>query len=211
MQQLIAFLHARYRAITLKNYRLPEAHKGEVAQQISKMIEDDIIVPCKSEWNFPIIMVPKKIDVSGKRKWRLCIDFRRLNEVTIGDSYPLPNIQDILDKIGRARYFTMLDCASGYLQIPISPEDQKKTAFSTSSGHYEYKRMPFGLKSAPATFQRMINAVLRDAIGERCFVYMDDILIFGETLQEHNSQLKEVFEQLRFYNLKVEPDKYEFL
>jgi len=199
------------RAITLKNYRLPEAHKEEVAQQIDKMLKDDIIVPSKSEWNFPIIMVPKKIDASGKKKWRLCIDFRKLNEVTMGDSYPLPNIQDILDKIGRARYFTTLDCASGYLQIPINPEDQSKTAFSTPSGHYEYKRMPFGLKSAPATFQRTMNAVLRDAIGDRCFVYMDDILILGETLREHNLKLHEVFTQLRHHNLKIEPDKCEFL
>ena len=141
------------------------------------------------------------MDASGKKKWRLCIDFRKLNEVTMGDSYPLPNIQDILDKIGRARYFTTLDCASGYLQIPINPEDQSKTAFSTPSGHYEYKRMPFGLKSAPATFQRTMNAVLRDAIGDRCFVYMDDILILGETFREHNLKLHEVFTQFIHHNL----------
>lgn len=175
------------------------------------MLSDGIIVPSKSEWNFPLIVVPKKLDASGKRKWRICIDFRKLNDVTVGDSFPLPNIQDILDKIGKARYFSALDCASGYLQVPIVPEDQCKTAFSTPKGHFEYTRMPFGLKSAPATFQRMMNAVLRESIGERCFVYMDDILVMGETLEEHHRQLREVFGQLRKYNIKIEPDKCEFL
>jgi hypothetical protein len=89
----------------------------------------------------------------------------------------LPNIQDILDKVGRARYFTALDCASGFHQIPIRKEDRCKTAFSTPIGHFEYLRMPFGLKAAPATFQRMTNFVLRDSIGDRCFVYMNDVLI----------------------------------
>ena len=84
------------------------------------MLEDDIITPSQSEWNFPILMVPKKLDASGKRKWRMVIDFRKLNEISIGDSYPLPNIQDILDKIGRPIYFTALDFASGYLQVPIA-------------------------------------------------------------------------------------------
>lgn len=108
------------RAITLRNYRLPEAQKQEVKEQIEQMLNDEVIVPSKSEYNFPLIVVPKKLDASGKRKWRICIDFRKLNEITIGDSYPLPNIQDILDKLGRARYFTALDCASGYLQVPIA-------------------------------------------------------------------------------------------
>jgi hypothetical protein len=129
------------------------------------MLKDEIITPSKGEWNFPLIVVPKKPDASGKKKWRICIDFRRLNEVTIGESYPLPNIQDILDKLGRARYFTALDCASGYLQVPISEEDRHKTAFSTADGHFEYTRMPFGLKAAPSTFQRMMNSVLSELIG----------------------------------------------
>ena len=91
-------------------------------------------------------MVPKKLDASGKKKWRMVIDFRKLNENSVGDSYPLPNIQDILDKIGRARYFTALNCVSGYHQIPIAEEDKHKTAFSTAAGHCEYNTMPFGLR-----------------------------------------------------------------
>jgi hypothetical protein len=109
------------RCINLKNYRLAEAHKDEIDKQVAQMLDQGIIRPSKSEWNFPLLVVPKKMDASGEKKWRICIDFRRLNDVTIGDSYPLPNIQDILDKIGRARYFSALDCASGYLQVPLKP------------------------------------------------------------------------------------------
>jgi hypothetical protein len=102
----------------------------------------------------------------------------------------LPNIQDILDKLGRAKYFSALSCASGYLQVPLAEEDRPKTAFSTSTSHYEYLRMPCGLKSAPSTFQRLMNNVLMGLIGTRCFIYLDDILIFGETLQEHHVRLR---------------------
>jgi hypothetical protein len=174
------------------------------------MLEDDIITPTNSGWNFPLLVVPKKLNASGKRKWRICIDFRKLNEITVCDSYPLPSIQDILDKVGRARYFTALDCASGYLQVPRAQEDTCKTAFSTADGHFEYKRMPFGLKSAPSTFQRMMNNILSEVIGNRCLVYMDDILIIGEILKERNLKLRDVFQKLREYNLKIEPDKCEF-
>jgi len=153
------------------------------------MLEDGIIQQSQSPWNFPILVVPKKLDASGKRKWRICVDFQRLNDVTVGDSFPIPNIQDILDKLGRARYFSALDCASGYWQVPLAEEDRLKTAFSTPTCHYEYLRMPFGFRSAPSTFQRLLNNVLMGLIGTRCFVYLDDVIIFGETLQEHHARL----------------------
>ena len=199
------------RALTLRNYRLPGHYQNEVETQIQKMLEDKIIRPSQSPWNFPILVVPKKIDASGKRKWRICVDFRRLNDITVGDSFPLPNVQEILDKLGRAQYFSALDCASGYWQVPLAEEDRAKTAFSTPTGHYEFLRMPFGLKSAPSTFQRLMNKVFMGLLGTRCFVYLDDVIIFGETLQEHNARLREVFEKLRQFNLKIEPDKCEFL
>ena len=199
------------RAVTLKNYRIPEQYQEEVDRQVEEMLKQDIITPSQSPWNFPILVVPKKVDASGVRKWRICIDFRKLNQVTVGDSYPLPNIQEVLDKLGKSRYFSALDCASGYWQIPVAPEDQCKTAFSTQKGHFEFKRMPFGLKSAPATFQRLMNTILMGSIGLRCLVYLDDIIIFGETLQEHHYRLQQVFQKLREHDIQLEPDKCEFL
>ena len=200
-----------HRSITLRNYRIPEHYQKEGDIQIHKVLGDGIIQPSQSPWNFPILVAPKKLDASGVRKWRICVDFRKLNEVTVGDSFPLPNIQDILDRLGRARYFSALDCASGYRQVPLAEEDRVKTAFSTPKGHYEHLRMPFGLKSAPSTFQRLMNRVLMGLIGTRCFVYLDDDIIFGATLEEHNERLREIFVRLRQFNLKIEPDKCEFL
>jgi hypothetical protein len=91
------------------------------------MLKDDIITHSNSGWKFPLLVVPKKIDASGERKWRICVEFRKLNEIAIGYSYPLPNIHEILDKLGRARYFTALDCASGYLQVPIAEDDRQNS------------------------------------------------------------------------------------
>jgi len=116
--------------------------------------------------------------------------------------FPYQNIEDIYDKLWRAQYFSALGCASGYWQVPLAEEDRAKTAFSTPTDHYEYLRMPFGLKSAHNTFQRLMDSVFMGLIGRRCFVYLDDI-IFGETLQEHRARLREVFLKLRQFNLKI--------
>lgn len=198
-------------SINTKSYRYPEALKGEVNKQIDKLLEEGIIKPSSSPWNSPVWIVPKKLDASNERKWRLVIDFRKLNEISIGDVYPLPQISDILDQLGHSKYFTTLDLASGFFQIKLSPKDQAKTAFSVPLGHYEYTRMPFGLKNAPATFQRMMNNVLTGLQGIKCFVYLDDIVIYGSSLEDHNIKLKEVFERLSKHNLKLQPNKCEFL
>ena len=124
--------------VNIRPYRLPEKHKAEVNKQVNKMLEDGIIRPSASQWNAPILVVPKKSDASGKRKLRIVVDFRKLNDLTIGDSFPLPNITDILDQLGSAKYFTTLDLAPGYHQIPMAEKDKRKTAFSTPYGHYEY-------------------------------------------------------------------------
>ncbi|KAK9719503.1 Reverse transcriptase (RNA-dependent DNA polymerase) [Popillia japonica] len=110
-------------------------HKDEVNKQIEKMLSQGIIRPSTSPWSSPLWVVPKKLDASGERKWRIVIDYRKLNEKTVGDAYPLPNIEDILDQLGHAQYFTTLDLASGFHQIPMNPNDSPKTAFSTPGGH----------------------------------------------------------------------------
>ena len=156
------------------------------------MLDSKIIQNSSSPWSSPIWIVPKKLDASNKRKWRVVIDYRKLNEQTIDDKFPLPNISDILDKLGKCNYFSTLDLANGFHQIEMNPDDIPKTAFSTDTGHYEFKRMPFGLKNAPSTFQRVMNNILRGLQNEICAVYLDDIMIFSTSLQEHVQRLKSV-------------------
>ena len=141
----------------------------------------------------------------------MVIDYRKLNAKSIDDKFPIPNLTEVLDKLWKNIYFTTLDLTSGFHQIGMEKESIPKTAFYTYRGHYEFNRMPFGLKNAPATFQRMMNMVLRDEINKRCLVYLDDIIVFGTSLQEHMDNLKVIFEKLRENNLKIQLDKSEFL
>lgn len=197
--------------VNSKLYRYPPQHEEEVRRQVKEMEEQGIIRKSRSKYSSPLIVIPKKMDNSGKKKYRLVIDYRKLNEITVDDKYPLPNIDSILDKLGRAQYFTTLDLAKGYHQILVKEEDREKTAFITPHGLYEFVRMPFGLKNAPATFQRFMNEVLRDYINKTCVVYLDDILIFSTSLQEHIKAIKEIFDVLERKNLKIQMDKCNFL
>lgn len=197
--------------IYTKPYRLPEANRKEVERQVLKMIEEDIVRPSYSPWNSPLLLVPKKPDENGNKRWRVVVDFRRINDVTIGDAYPLPNITEILDQLGKSKYFTTLDLASGFHQIRMDNRDREKTAFSTPYGHYEFNRMPFGLKGAPATFQRAMNNALSGLQGMHCFIYMDDIVVHGYDLSDHNQKLVAVFKRLREFKLKLQPEKCHFL
>ena len=121
----------------------------------------------------------------------MVLDFRKLNEKTIGDSYPLPNINDILDSLGSAKYFSVFDLATGFHHIKMDTKDSHKNAFSTPHGHYEFDRISFGLKTAPATFQRLMDITLTGLIGTELFVYLDDIVIFADTLQEHVKKIQQ--------------------
>lgn len=194
-----------------KSYRYPFCHKEEVQRQIMKMLEQGIIRHSNSPWSSPVWVVPKKMDASGQKKWRLVIDYRKLNEKTVEDRYPIPNINDILDKLGKCLYFTTLDLASGFHQIEVQKEDIAKTAFSVEHGHYEFLRMPFGLRNAPSTFQRVMDNILREYIGKICLVYMDDIIVYSTSLQEHLENLTKIFTCLQKYNMKIQLDKSEFL
>ena len=198
------------RPIFVKPYRLPIAQHTEIKSQIDKMLDEDVIEPSNSPYNSPILVVPKKPDSNGQKKWRLVVDFRKLNDVTVSDAYPLPNITEILDQLGRSKYFSVIDLCSGFHQIPLQEESKPLTAFSFQ-GHYQYKRLPMGLKGSPATFQRLMNNVLTGLQGLKCFVYLDDIVVYGDNLQTHNARLVEVFERLRKHNLKLQPNKCNFL
>ena len=195
--------------INARLYRLPETQKMEVEKQVKKLLQEGIIEESNSPSNSPILGVPKKPDASGQQKFRLVVDYRKLNEKAVGNAYPLPDITEILDHLGQAKYFSCLDLAMGYRQIDMDPSDIDKTAFSAKEGHWAYKRMPFGLKMVPATFQRMMNNILSGLTGTRCFAFLDDI-IYANSFVDHDRKLRDVFRRLRKYNLKLQPDKCEF-
>lgn len=198
------------RPIHIKPYTCPHSTKKEINSQIEKLLENNFIEPSCSPWNNPVLIVPKKSSTQDKR-WRLVVDFRRLNDVTIGDIFPLPNIVDILDQLGNSTYFSTLDLAEGYYQIALNPSDRNKTAFCTEKGHFQFTRMPQGLKNAPATFQRYMNNILTGLNTVKCFVYLDDVVIHGYDLQDHNKKLCEVLDRFRKFNLKLQPTKCNFL
>ena len=139
------------------------------------------------------------------------VDFRALNTITKQFVYPIPLINEILDNLGDSCYFTSIDLKSGFYQIPIHPRDAAKTAFSTHRGHFEFTRMPMGLENSPATFQKLMNTVLYELRGIKAFVYLDDVIVFGQTVKEHNENLVRVLEALRKHKLKLEPEKCHFL
>ena len=133
--------------INTRQYRYPPMLKDEINKQVNELLDGGIIKPSQSPYNSPVWIVPKKADSQGNKRWRMVLDYRSLNEKTISDAYPLPNITEILDQLGGAKYFSTFDLASGFHQIKMHSKDSHKTAFSTPYGHYEFDRMPFGLKT----------------------------------------------------------------
>ncbi len=151
--------------------------KDLINKEVQKLLNQGIITHSESPYCSPVWIVPKKTDASGERKWRLVIDFRDLNKKTIEDKYPLPRIEEILDSLGKCQYFSTLDLAQGFHQIEMDPRSIEKTAFTVDNQHLMFKRMPFGVRNAPATFQRVMDNVLRPFLYKFCFVYIDDIII----------------------------------
>lgn len=204
-------LNESSKIINRKQYRLPEKHRGEIQKQIEKLKEDDIIENSISPFNSPVILVPKKgVDVEGNKLYRMCVDFRELNKVCIPYSFPLPRIEDILDQLGGSTYFSVLDLSQGFHQVLIDEQDREKTAFSSSYGHYQYKRCPFGLKTLPGFFQSLLNGILTGLQGIKCFVYIDDVVIFSSSLEDHVKRLTDIFQRFRETNLKLNPQKCNF-
>ena len=138
------------------------------------MERDGIIEPSSSEWAFPIVLVKKKDGTL-----RMCVDYRRLNAVAQADAYPMPRVDDLIDSLGKARYITTLDLARGYWQVPVEKESRSRTAFTTPFGLFQFKVMPFGLHGAPATFQRMMDEILRDQI--KSYIYINLVQEYNYT------------------------------
>ena len=185
--------------------RQPKALHDVIDTEVQQMLQNGVIQPSFSPWSSPVVMV-KKQDGS----WRFCVDYRKLNSVTHRDAYPLPRIDSTLDSLAGATLFTTLDLASGYWQVEMEPTDKQKTAFSTTKGHFEFNVMPFGLTNAPPTFQRLMECVLAGLSGAHCLVYLDDIIVFSTTFEEHLQRLVSVFDRLRAAGLKLKPKKCHF-
>lgn len=182
------------------------AMQAIVDRELNKMMAEGVVEPSNSPWSSPIVVVPKKNGES-----RFCVDLRQVNERSIKDSYPLPYISAILDKLRQARYITTLDLKNGYWQVPLHPDSRPITAFTVPGrGLFQFKVMPFGLHSAPATFQRLLDIIIGPDMEPIAFVYLDDIIVIGRTFEEHLANLEKVFERLRKAKLRINPDKCNF-
>ena len=174
------------------------------------MQETGVIELSNSPWSSPVVMVCKKDGTL-----RFCMDYRELNKITKRDTFPLPCVDDLQEKLGNSRYFTTLDLASGYWQIRVAPGSQEKTAFVTPYGLFQFRVMPFGLTNAPAVFQRLMQTVLMglNPVGGKQFVsvYIDDALVFSQSLEEHLEHLCLVIQKLQDAGLKLKPSKCQFV
>ena len=182
--------------------RLPLVKREALSQEIQDMLSMGIIEESVSPWGAPVVLVPRK-----DKKWRVCLDYRSLNKCTLRDSYPLPRIDDSLDALGGASWFSTLDLASGYHQVEVEESDKEKTAFVTHEGVYQFNVMPFGLTSAPATFERLMDHVLAGLHWSICVVYLDDIICFGASFDDHLRNLGTVIDRIARAGLKISPKK----
>ena len=192
--------------IRMRPYPIAYKHKEIIKRHIDDMLAGKIIQHSTSSWAAPVVLADKADNTK-----RFCVDWRRLNAITRKDSYPLPKIEDLLDSLRGQSLFSTIDLAAGFWQIELAEKSRELTAFVVDHNLYEFLRLPFGLTNSPGTFQRLMNHVLKDVIGKICLVYLDDIIIFASTVEEHVKNLQTVFDLLRAANLKMKLSKCKFL
>ena len=191
--------------INIRAYPLSSQQLKEQTKQLAELLDKSLIRESTSSWGSPVLFVKK-----ANGGWRMCVDYRGLNLRTRKNTYPLPLIQDCIDQIGKATHMSTLDLTSGYWQIRVAEKDIPKTAFNTRYGKYEFLVMPFGLTNAPATFQTLINNVLRPFLDKFVVVYLDDITVYSDSYEEHLQHLRQVFEVLAKHQLYANPAKCIF-
>lgn len=191
--------------IKLRPRHLNPTKAFQVEEEIISMISRGIVTEHTGPWAAPVTMVRKK-----DGSWRFCVDYRLLNDITIADAHPLPRIDTIIESLHGARLFTVLDLASGYWQIPMDEKSREYASFVTQHGQYAPKVLPFGLKNAPSAFQRAMNHILKDHLGKICHVYIDDILIFSKTYEEHLAHVRIILDTLKAANLRAKLSKCDW-
>jgi len=174
------------RSIKRPQYRIPYALRKEMQTQVKNMLNKGVIRPSNSPCSAPAIWVPKK-SADGIPKYRYCVDFRALNSVTKVDTYPIPVFEEATASLHGSRYFTTLNCQSGFWQVPIKEEHRERTGFTVPSGHYEFTRLPFGLLNSPSNFERLMDIVLRNLIVTHCWIFIDDLIMFSNKLKSTRS------------------------
>jgi hypothetical protein len=176
-----------------------------IQEETEKMLKNGIIRPSMSPWSSPVVIVRKKDGTP-----RFCIDYRKINNITQKDVYPLPRIDDIIEQLSESRWFTKFDLKNGYFQVPISEKDKMKTAFATQDGLYEFNRLPQGLLNSPPTFQRIMNETLCNLRWHICLVYLDDIVVYSKFFNQHLKDVDTVCSALARNNFKLNVEKCEF-
>ncbi|UYV60745.1 hypothetical protein LAZ67_1002098, partial [Cordylochernes scorpioides] len=188
-----------------KPYRVSAKEREIIKEQIDEMLRDGIIRPSSSPWSFPVILVKKR-----DGKYRFCVDYRKLNDVTVKDVYPIPRIDEVLDTLQGSKYFSAIDLKSGYWQVEVEEKDKEKTAFTTAHGLYEFNVMPFGLCNAPATFERNMEKMLGNLRWQICLCYLDDVIIYSSDFSTHLKRIEAVLRCFREANLKSNNKKCQF-
>ncbi|CAH1272763.1 RTL1 [Branchiostoma lanceolatum] len=184
---------------------MPIHRQAEVQRQVAEMLDAGVVEPSQSPWAAPVVLVRKK---NGTH--RFCVDYRKLNHATVKDAHPLPRTDDTIDALSGSAYFTTLDMTAGYWQVPVHPDDREKTAFTTGRGLYQFTVMAFGLTNAPSTFQRLMELLLAGLDWRSCLAYLDDIILFSRTFEDHLTVLEEVLSRFRSANLKLNAEKCKF-